>query len=164
LGQAPGPDFPDVEELRVPIFMTPGNHDYRKHPYHLIFDLIGLHRIPNFANYRLEEGEAIALWQKLLGIQGVPKLGIDDAARMVEIDPAARPFRACLADGGSYVVRLGVHRLVMLDSAHDVGVLTSFTRPGPGDHRNHLDRRRTDLRRRIPQQRGRGGLGTGVGH
>ena len=38
LGPAPGPDFPDVEELRVPIFMVPGNHDYRKHPYHLYFD------------------------------------------------------------------------------------------------------------------------------
>jgi predicted MPP superfamily phosphohydrolase len=32
LGRAPGPDFPDVEELRVPIFMVPGNHDYRMHP------------------------------------------------------------------------------------------------------------------------------------
>ena len=39
LGLAPGPDFPDVEELRVPIFMVPGNHDYRMHPYHLYFDV-----------------------------------------------------------------------------------------------------------------------------
>ena len=35
LGRAPGPDWPVVEELRVPILMTPGNHDYRRHPYHL---------------------------------------------------------------------------------------------------------------------------------
>ena len=28
LGRAPGPDWPTVEELRVPILMTPGNHDY----------------------------------------------------------------------------------------------------------------------------------------
>jgi hypothetical protein len=130
LGQAPGPDFPDVEELRVPIFMTPGNHDYRKHPYHLIFDLavagVGVRRIPNFENYRLLEDEATALWQQLLGGQGVPELRVGTAAQMVEIDPDARPFRACLAAGGSYVVRLGAHRLVLLDSAHDVGVLTSI--------------------------------------
>ena len=128
LGQAPGPDFPDAEELRVPIFMTPGNHDYRKHPYHLIFDLavdgLDLRRFPNFENYRLLEGEAIALEQGLRGRSGVPKLNTRTAGRMVKIDPEVRPFRACLADGGSYVVRLGAHRLVMLDSAHDVGVLT----------------------------------------
>jgi len=128
LGQAPGPDFHDVEELRVPIFMTPGNHDYRKHPYYLVFELaldpFGLHRFPNFENYRLLEGEAIALWQELYGGDGVPRLDIGTAGQMVAIDPEARPFRACLADGGSYVVRLGAHRLVLLDSAHDVGVLT----------------------------------------
>jgi calcineurin-like phosphoesterase family protein len=130
LGQAPGPDFPDVEELRVPIFMTPGNHDYRKYPYYLIFDLavlgIGIKRIDNFQNYRLRSSDAIALWQGLHGGEGVPSLDTDSAARMVEIDPDARPFRACLADGGSYVVRLGAHRIVMVDSAHDVGVLDSI--------------------------------------
>jgi hypothetical protein len=130
LGQAPGPDFPDVEELRVPVFMTPGNHDYRKHPYYLVFqlalDVFGLRRISNFEGYRLREGEAIALWQELYGGDGVPRLSVDTAGRMVEIDPDARPFRACLARGGSYVVRLGAHRLVMIDSAHDVGVLTSI--------------------------------------
>ena len=23
----------------MPILMTPGNHDYRRHPYHLVFDV-----------------------------------------------------------------------------------------------------------------------------
>jgi predicted phosphodiesterase len=129
LGRAPGPDFPDVEELRVPIFMVPGNHDYRMHPYHLIFDLdfVGHHRFTTYENYHLQSGDALALWTGLYGgvEDGVPDLDVDSTARMVEIDPGLRPYREALADRGSYVVRLGAHRIVMLDSAHDVGVLTS---------------------------------------
>ncbi|HZM78508.1 MAG TPA: hypothetical protein VFC19_22505, partial [Candidatus Limnocylindrales bacterium] len=129
LGRAPGPDFPDVEELRVPIFIVPGNHDYRLHPYHLIFNLdyLGHHRFRNYEPYHLQSGDALALWTGLYGgvEDGVPDLDKDSAARMVAIDPDLRPYRECLADRGSYVVRLGAHRIVMLDSAHDVGVLTS---------------------------------------
>ena len=39
LGRWPSPGFEDVGELRVPIFITGGNHDYRKHPYSLLFNL-----------------------------------------------------------------------------------------------------------------------------
>ena len=131
LGRAPGPDFPDVEELRVPIFLVPGNHDYRKHPYHLLFDVeiahLDVKRLTNYAPYHMQAGDALALWTGLYGgvEDGVPDLDDDSAARMVEIDPDLRPYRECLADPGFYVVRLGAHRIVMLDSAHDVGVLTS---------------------------------------
>ena len=128
LGQAPGPDFPDVEELRVPIFVVPGNHDYRKHPYFLIFDLkFGPldKRMHTHANYNLSEADATALWNAQHGGDGIPVLGPESAARMVEVDASLPGYKQCLAGQGSYVIRLGSHRVVMLDSAHDVGVLTT---------------------------------------
>ncbi|AOY57244.1 RICIN domain-containing protein [Desulfococcus multivorans] len=146
LGQAPGPDFPDVEELLVPIFMVPGNHDYRKHPYKLIFDIhfggtaLGMHlgidieRITNFSGYHLLRQDAIVLGNRLDGRSspfeliggGVPNVGVDGAERMVEVDPEIKAYKAFLADRGSYVVRLGAHRIAMLDSAHDVGMITGI--------------------------------------
>jgi hypothetical protein len=73
LGQSPGPGFADVEELRVPIFTTPGNHDYRRHPYLLIFDLhpsvlgVGtdLRRVKNYQPYNLTQADATALVNRL---------------------------------------------------------------------------------------------------
>ena len=65
LGMQPGPHFPDVEELRVPIFMVPGNHDYRRNPYKLIFDVNvvvpallskDIARVRNYAGYHLVKG------------------------------------------------------------------------------------------------------------
>ena len=124
----PGPDFPDVEELRVPIFMTPGNHDYRKHPYYLVFelalDLSACTASPTSRTTGCWKARPSRSGRSVRVATGVPRLDIGTAGQMVAIDPDARPFRACLADGGSYVVRLGAHRLVLLDSAHDVGVLT----------------------------------------
>ena len=127
LGQAPGPDFPDVEELRVPIFMVPGNHDYRMNPYHLIFDIhLGgdLKRLTTFETYHMQSGDAEALENALHGGHGVPNLDIDTAARMVEV-AGLRAYTECLGEAGPYVIRLGSHRIVMLDSAQDVGVLSS---------------------------------------
>ncbi len=69
LGRAPGPDWPVVEELRVPILMTPGNHDYRRHPYHLVFDaqIAGqdVYRIRNFSNLALLHSALAAPLRKL---------------------------------------------------------------------------------------------------
>jgi len=140
LGQAPGPDFPDVEELLVPIFMAPGNHDYRKHPYKLLFDvqisLIDLGilgsidkdvmRIKNFSGYHLLQDDALLLTNRLDGHSGAeaPNLNPASAGRMVEVDTEIKPYKTFLADRGSYIVRLGAHRIAMLDSAHDVGLVT----------------------------------------
>lgn len=153
LGQAPGPDFSDVERLRVPIFMVPGNHDYRKHAYELIFDLVlpnelvdeiskaaipmglgllslglqllggkTIERIQNYAGYNInwQDAKALTAQQHAVGDEFL-RLEPDEAMRFVEIkrDP---PCRAFLVKEGSYVVRLGDHRVFMLDSAHDVGV------------------------------------------
>src|SRR5215211_59329 len=57
LGRFPSELMPEVEELRVPIFMVPGNHDYRRYPYSLRCQLTWarLKEIRNFGNYRLSE-------------------------------------------------------------------------------------------------------------
>lgn len=127
LGDAPGPDFPDVEELAVPILMTPGNHDYRINPYRLVFDLRMLHRdwrrVRNFSGIALLEKEARDLDNALYspGSTEVADLHPGQAESMIAIDPTIRPFREVLADPEPYVVALGKHRVVMVDSAHDIG-------------------------------------------
>ncbi|MET0552838.1 MAG: metallophosphoesterase [Vicinamibacteria bacterium] len=127
LGQAPGPDFPEVEELLVPILMTPGNHDYRKHPYDLVFDLTAANlprkRIRNYEAYRIGEGDAAVLTNRLHGGggSGVPQPGAE-AIRMLHVDEGIRPYKDHLGNTGSYVTRLGPHRIAMLDSGHDAGL------------------------------------------
>jgi len=128
LGTAPGPDFPDVEELRVPIFMVPGNHDYRTNPYDLIFDVHipgkDLTRISNYQGYNLSREDACILGNILTGGHGseVPNISSDDAARQVAISEVP-PCRGLLCEDGAYVVTLGPHKFLMLDTRHDVGVV-----------------------------------------
>jgi Calcineurin-like phosphoesterase len=129
LGQAPGPDFPDIEELRVPIFMVPGNHDYRKNPYTLLFNLdFGVKevQVKNYYGYHMLWDDALALTRRKngMGSDDVPDLGTGTAADAVEIDAENRPYKTLIADRGSYIVQLGDHRIAMLDSSWDVGVLT----------------------------------------
>ena len=140
LGQAPGPDFLDVEELRVPIFVTTGNHDYRKHAYKLIFDIyigndvIGddVATIKNYGAFNLHEDEARSLERRLSARPDVPpdfpfndNLSPSQASRMVEVDEDLRTHRQHLSDKTSYVVALGPHRVAMIDSGPDTGVLSS---------------------------------------
>ncbi|HRW19654.1 MAG TPA: metallophosphoesterase [Dermatophilaceae bacterium] len=127
LGRAPGPDVPDVEELRVPILMTPGNHDYRLHPYRLVFDLRALHkdwhRVRNFSGIALLEKEARDLDNALYnpGATEVADLSPSSAESMIAIDTALRAYREAFGDTEPHVAVLGPHRIVMVDSAHDVG-------------------------------------------
>ena len=139
LGYAPGPDFLDVEELRVPIFLTTGNHDYRKHAYKLIFDIyvgsdvIGddVATIKNYGAFNLHEDEARSLERRLSARPDLPEFPFNDnlspsqASRMVEVDEALRTHHQHLADKTSYVVALGPHRVAMIDSGPDTGVLSS---------------------------------------
>lgn len=147
LGQAPGPDFPDVEPLRVPIFLTPGNHDYRRNAYRLVFDLhvsVGplgkdLERVTNFGSLGIRQQDAVALTNRLdptwlaehagnpaIGDQSVRNLSSSAAAAMVEIDHEMSEYRKFLGEPGTYVVELGDHRLVMVDSGPDTGVIDSL--------------------------------------
>ena len=75
------------------------------------------------------EEEALALANALDGRPGdspVLNLGPEASARMVEVDPDISAYKRFLADRTSYVVPLGRHRVAMLDSAHDVGMVTSL--------------------------------------
>lgn len=138
LGQSPAPGVAEADELRVPIFLTAGNHDYRKHAYKLFADVheagTDILRLETFSGYNLVADEARRLTFLLDGrpdpgpargaFDLVTEVSISDAARMVSIDKDLRPFRTFLADRTSYDVQLGPHRIVMLDSAYDVGVVT----------------------------------------
>jgi hypothetical protein len=127
LGKWPTAGFEDVGPLRVPIFMIAGNHDYRKNPYRLLFNLdIGLpwnvKQLANFSGYNLPWTDGLAISRRDNGDE-VPELSAATAAEAVDVDKAS-PFSTYLADRHSYVVELGEHRIVMLDSGWDVGVAT----------------------------------------
>jgi hypothetical protein len=152
LGQAPGPDFPDVERLRVPIFMVPGNHDYRKHPYGLVFNLVlteemiiaitaisaathipldltrwllfdggkKLRHFENHSGYNLRWQDAAALTHGA-NDESIPEMSPDEARRFLGVEDEP-PFTKLLVEKDSYTVRLGDHRIIMLNSAHDEGI------------------------------------------
>jgi len=126
-GQAPGPQFPDVEVLRVPIFMVPGNHDYRLNPYRLIFDIAsGLGplyaaHMRNYSGYNLSKDDGIALSVASGDSLEIPSVSSETARWMVDVDPDPH-WRSLIAPKGSYVIRLGDHRIVMIDSSHDLGI------------------------------------------
>jgi hypothetical protein len=124
LGHSATTRFPDVEELRVPIFVVPGNHDYRKWAYFLIAILdLGIteYNIPNFSPYRLN-------WPAAIVAQGgdrggdTPRRESGDMNKSAEIDRDMPGYKTYLADKLNYVVELGPHRVAMLDSGPDVGI------------------------------------------
>lgn len=128
LGTAPSADGWPSEELRVPLFTVPGNHDYRPNPYELFFEIdipiVEDAHVTNHENWNLTDEDAIAL------VGGMPTYSRDFAARMVEIDQDNRPYQRTLGYGGSpdgsYAVKLGNHTLVMIDTRWDVGVVDSL--------------------------------------
>jgi 3',5'-cyclic AMP phosphodiesterase CpdA len=141
LGKAPGPDFPDIEELRVPIFTVPGNHDYRKHPYYLLFNidagLFNVGQIKNYGSYNLDYDDALVFNHKTVEIRDnfgriinteirPAELSGDSAAKFVDVDVDNKPYMQCLNNGQrSYIVPLGQHRIVMIDSEWDAGMVTT---------------------------------------
>jgi predicted phosphodiesterase len=146
LGRSAGRFVPEVEELKVPIFMVPGNHDYRKHRYPLVsdldFGLITAKRVAQYGSFRLTENEALVAQGRFIGevpltdeqlavitdnldIDFVPDLSAETLATAVAYDSDNLPWKNYIADLRDYVVNLGDHRIVMLDSAWDVGLPTS---------------------------------------
>ncbi|MDQ3930840.1 MAG: metallophosphoesterase, partial [Chloroflexota bacterium] len=136
-GQAPSPEGVANPELRVPIFTVLGNHDYRPNPYDLLCDLdLGdtgsfdyfpdwlwsperTKNIGAFGSFNLTQAEASAL-------QGGknPCLNMKDANAVVSVDPDKLTYyRQRINDMDSYVVELGPHRIVMLDSRWEEGII-----------------------------------------
>jgi Calcineurin-like phosphoesterase len=124
LEPGPAPEAHQNEELRVPIYTTLGNHDYRAFPYELMLTLVfGPKRqaIPTHAPFNLSRDDANAMQQT--GAEGFT-VDLETAVHMFEVrEPFA--YKRLINDYSSYVVALGKHRLVMLDSGPDVGMLTS---------------------------------------
>src|SRR5262249_48205374 len=118
------------EPLLIPIFMTFGNHDYRLNSYELTFDVSAVVKswvISNFNSLNLTEDEAIAL-------EGgkVPAYGPPEASKlltMLQYSPHKNEpgheyayFEKYFAASRSYTVKMGKHRLVVLDTKYDAGV------------------------------------------
>jgi hypothetical protein len=124
LGQFAYPDRPDepVEELRVPIFTTLGNHDYRRDPYTLLFNVDVPcwkdKEIAQFSSHNLVRADAIAL-------QGGRKPTLHREVAYGMIRPVEPFFYDHHIGKRSYTVELGAHRLVMLDTGPDTGVVDS---------------------------------------
>jgi hypothetical protein len=128
LGQWPYPNGQAAEELQIPFFSTFGNHDYRIHPYDLECVVnpanVELMRLKNYSSHNLIESEAIALQH------GVPEYGVTNAGsalRMLQRDKTGASYAYydkyfAGPNQRSYVVKLGKHRLVMLDTGYDEGV------------------------------------------
>jgi hypothetical protein len=129
LGKVPYPDAEtagggSAEELRIPIFTVPGNHDYRRIPYPLILDIsapLDDPTLENFASHNLIKDEAVRL-----GPGGhKPTLSRDEAHAIVDPDQEIAAYHRTINDRKSYTVDLGKHRVVMLNTGWDVGVIGS---------------------------------------
>lgn len=125
-GWSPSPKGTPVEELHVPIFTTLGNHDYRKIPYELLVNIdVPLQSDPTIANYEhfnLTKADVTALQG------GTPTISSGEALAQVRVNRPQHYFKRIntVADdgGSSYLIRLGPnHRIVMLDSKYDIGIL-----------------------------------------
>lgn len=121
LGLEPGRDGTKNEELLVPIFTTLGNHDYRDMPYCWVgeIDITGFEnpKLNNYPNTNLLFSEAKAL-------EGgeKPLFSSDNVAKMAHVDKNL-PRYDTINSQRSYIINLGPHRIVMLDSAHDIGII-----------------------------------------
>ena len=116
------------EELTMPFFSTFGNHDYRVGPYNLTEDIdpaFDIHAtgVDEFSDHNITESEALALQNGHRPSFGITSLG--DALQALQwdrFDNAYGYYKSRFAAARSYVVPLGVHRLVMLDTRSDDGV------------------------------------------
>lgn len=112
-------------KLRVPIFMSPGNHDYRVNPYDLFFDIdVPLKSDPTISNYgphNLTEADA----RRLQGNRK-PTVSRSKAQGMVKVDKELIAYRRTIARQRSFSVGLGTSRVVMIDSRWDAGILDTF--------------------------------------
>jgi len=126
-GQARAASGVESEELRVPIFTVFGNHDYRINPYKLLFDLdvpFFDKEIENYSPYNLTKKEAKALQG------GHPTVSMETGLKMVKIDnndqqDLYRYYKKRINSESAYILDLGSHRIVMLDTRFDVGIPSS---------------------------------------
>jgi hypothetical protein len=126
LGSAPGrdPESPPNNELRVPIFLVLGNHDYVTNSYGIYFKIdIPLHSdtvVRKYDSFNMVVDDAIAV------VGGHrPTVSIDAAVTMGKSSPdSAAYYLEQINDRHSYAIHLGnQHRVVMLDTGQNQDIL-----------------------------------------
>jgi 3',5'-cyclic AMP phosphodiesterase CpdA len=131
------PDGGECEELTLPVFTILGNHDYRPNGYDLLTDLdLGdegrwdwwpdwlytpakTRNINGYGAHNLTEEEALAL-------QGGQKERLDTktAYEVIRVDPASlKYYHERINDKLSYLTEFGKHRVIMIDSRWEVGIV-----------------------------------------
>ena len=119
------------EELEVPIFTLLGNHDYRANEYPLIHKLVyeninafgkdvspqRKEPIKEYSTFALTEDEALEFEG------GLQRFHRDIASSFVDYYEDTPPsYKALINPDRDYVIDLGKHRMICLDSSHDEGV------------------------------------------
>ena len=119
------------EELEVPVFTLLGNHDYRANEYPLIHKLVienvnvfgadvspqRKEPIREYSIFALTEDEALEFEG------GLKRFHRNVARNFVDYYEALPPsYKALINPDRDYLINLGKHRLVCLDSFHDEGV------------------------------------------
>lgn len=134
LGKTGQPDLIPNEELRVPIFTALGNHDYRVRAYYPLFTMdipvVSDKVMEQFSSMNLNKEEAKLLTEHHLKLAD-GKVSVDRAAEMTTPDRENRGgslnyyFRHINRDS-SYVINLGVHRIVMIDGKWDAEPIEGY--------------------------------------
>lgn len=132
LGEPFLPGMQPTEKLMIPIFMTFGNHDYRLASYDLVanFDLPTDkwdRALNEHSTLNLFESEAIELQDGKIPTYTVSN--IEGAGKMVQYDRFDNRyiyFKKYLTKERTYVVKLGKHRLVVMDTKMDNGIPDDF--------------------------------------
>ena len=132
LGEPFLPGMPATERLRIPIYMTFGNHDYRLNPYDLVadVDLPGESKdtaLNEHSTHNLLESDALALQDGRTPEYGLSN--IEGAGRMLQFDRFDNRynyFKKYFTADRTFVARFGKHRLVVMDTKMDNGVPDDF--------------------------------------
>lgn len=116
---------PVGEELKIPTFMTFGNHDYRLNQFVLKFDInlptkfIPMNESSTF-NITPDEATAAQGGNVTFGLNDLDKAL--DMLKYDSTDEAYAYYTKYFSDRRTFMVRLGANRLVVLDNSYDAGV------------------------------------------
>jgi hypothetical protein len=123
------PDQVQNEELKVPVFTSLGNHDYRTRAYYPLFevDVPGSNEtVEQFGPFNITRDEAKIVTEDLLHVTHT--VSTDTSIDMIKPDRENRGgnldyyFRHICRES-SYIVALGNHQVVMIDGKWDDGTI-----------------------------------------
>lgn len=131
LGLEPSSDEIKNEELLVPIFTSLGNHDYRKYPHSWFFQLYT--EAFGIATTLVEETNTAANTNvmypnEVKALEGGTELAYNDkqGGLMAQVTTELDYYHRRINRLESYIIRLGQHRIVMLDTRYDIGIIDTI--------------------------------------